>query len=101
MFSEYAVSLNEASRMYTIGTAFDTFDEAKLGSLEVGKLADIAVLDEDPFALETEGRIDEIINMSSVLTIVDGEIVYSNGLVACNGSMNNWYRTMASLQCEL
>ena len=35
--------------MYTIGSAWLTFDEARKGSIEVGKLADLAVLNADYF----------------------------------------------------
>ena len=101
MNPEFTVSLYQAIKMYTIGSAFDTFDEAIMGSLEVGKLADFSVLSDDPFAIESSGDIDEIINMHSVLTLVDGDIVYSDGLVACNGSMDSWARNLTSPFCEL
>ena len=64
---------DEALRMYTLGSAWMTFDEDQRGSLEVGKLADLAVLSDDYMTVADED-ISEIV---SLLTIVDGKIVYS------------------------
>ena len=69
------VTVAEALRLYTIGSAWFSFDEDKLGSLEVGKLADLAVLSADILALEGADRLDELRDLSSVLTFVDGDIV--------------------------
>jgi predicted amidohydrolase YtcJ len=48
------------------------FEENDKGTLEVGKLADIAVLAEDPFEIQAE-RIKEL---RVEMTIVGGEIKY-------------------------
>ena len=95
------VNLYEAIHMYTIGSAYDTFDEGKIGSLEVGKFADLAVLAVDPFEIESLGNLDELRDVTSVLTIVDGDIVYSNGLINCNGSAEQWYRRSAGDSCVI
>ena len=95
------VTVYEAVHMYTIGSAYDTFDDDKYGSLEVGKFADLAVLADNPFAIEQSGNLGPLRDVSSVLTIVDGDIVYSNGLVDCNGSSNMWYRKAAGQSCDL
>ena len=63
----------EALRMYTLGSAWMTFDEDQRGSLEVGKLADLAVLSDDYMTIND----DDISEIVSLLTIVDGKIVYS------------------------
>ena len=89
------VTVAEALRLYTIGSAWFSFDEDKLGSLEVGKLADLAVLSADILALEGADRLDELRDLSSVLTFVDGDIVYSDGgLIECEESDDDgiWYR---------
>ena len=95
------VSLYEALHMYTIGSAYDTFDEDKIGSLEVGKFADLAVLAVDPFEIESLGNLDALRDVTSVLTIVDGDIVYSNGWLNCNGSAQLWYRRFAGDSCVI
>lgn len=46
--------------------------EDLLGTLEVGKLADLVVLDRDYMTIPA----DEIRDLNSVLTMVDGRIVY-------------------------
>src|SRR5690349_8653484 len=38
----------EALRMYMLGSAYLSWDDDKLGCIEVGKLADLAVLSDDP-----------------------------------------------------
>lgn len=66
----------EALQLYTTGSAWFSFDEDKLGSIEVGKLADIVVLSDDYLNIEVE----KIKMLESVLTIVDGKIVYRKGI---------------------
>jgi predicted amidohydrolase YtcJ len=63
----------EALRLYTLGSAWFARDEARRGSLAVGKLADLAVLNKDYLTVGTPqiGRIE------SVLTMVGGKIVYA------------------------
>jgi hypothetical protein len=45
-----ALSLDEAIRAFTLGSAYVNHLDAETGSIEVGKLADLAVIDRDPFA---------------------------------------------------
>lgn len=44
--------MQEAIRAYTIDSAWHTFDETTRGSIEVGKVADFAVLDQDIFTID-------------------------------------------------
>lgn len=67
------ITREQALRMYTANSAWLVRDDDKRGSLEVGKLADLAVLDGDLMRVPTE----EIGNIRSVLTIMDGKIVYA------------------------
>lgn len=67
------ISRLEALRLYTRGSAWHTFDEEDLGSIEVGKLADLVVLSDDYLSVPE----DEIRALSSVLTIIDGKIVHA------------------------
>ena len=63
----------EALRLYTSGSAWFSRDEQKRGSLEVGKLADLAVLSKDYMTVPVE----QIGGIESVLTMVGGKIVYA------------------------
>lgn len=63
----------EALRLYTIGSAWFSFDDDQLGSIEPGKLADIIVLNKD--YLEVPEK--EIKTIKADLTIVDGCIVHA------------------------
>ena len=52
--------------------AYVTFDEDKKGSLEVGKLADLAVLSADPLTVAEE----KIRDISAEMTMAGGKIVH-------------------------
>jgi predicted amidohydrolase YtcJ len=65
----------DALRFYTLGSAWFSFDDAKRGSLEAGKLADLAVLSKDYMTVP----IGEIHSIESVLTMVGGKVVYAAG----------------------
>ncbi|MGI6855878.1 amidohydrolase [Mesorhizobium sp. 1B3] len=67
-----AIDRETALRLYTIDSARVMFWEDKIGSLEVGKLADIAVLSDDYLRIEK----DEIRNLTALLTIVGGKVVH-------------------------
>lgn len=62
----------EALRAFTIFGAYFSFDENRRGSLEPGKLADMAVLSADLLDMPE----DEIPEVHSLLTMVDGKIVH-------------------------
>jgi predicted amidohydrolase YtcJ len=71
-----AITREEALRMYTINNAYASFEESIKGSIEPGKLADLAMLSDDLL----DCPVDQIKNIQSELTIVGGKIVYtSNG----------------------
>jgi hypothetical protein len=63
----------EALHAKTVGCAWNLAQEGRLGSLEVGKHADLIVLSEDYFGVP----VDDIRTLTSVLTIVGGRIVYA------------------------
>ena len=69
---EQSLTRGEALRCATHNNAFLTFDEDKKGSLEPGKLADLAVVSADPLTVE-EARIRDI---NALMTMVGGRIVY-------------------------
>ncbi len=66
------VSVMEALKLYTVNAAYHSFDEDRLGSIEVGKLADMVVLGEDLLTVPTE----KIIEIPVDMTIIDGKPVY-------------------------
>jgi predicted amidohydrolase YtcJ len=66
------LTVDEAFAMHTTTAAFAGFEENYKGTLEVGKLADIAVLAEDPYEVPPERIKDIPVRM----TIVGGEIKY-------------------------
>ncbi len=68
------LSVTDALRAYTFGSAYAGFDEHRMGTVEVGKLADFVVLAESPW--DQPDRIDEI---DIAMTVVDGSIVYDGG----------------------
>lgn len=61
-------------KAWTIGGATNLAMENKLGTLESGKLADIAVFDRD----FTELDADACRCVKNIMTMVDGEIVFEN-----------------------
>jgi predicted amidohydrolase YtcJ len=65
----------DALRFYTSGSAWVSHDEMARGSLEVGKLADLAVLSKDYMTVP----VDQVGSIESVLTLVGGKIVYAAG----------------------
>jgi predicted amidohydrolase YtcJ len=69
------ISREEALRLYTKGSAWFTFDDDKRGTLEAGRLADLAVLDKDYLAVPPE----EIGTLTALLTMVGGRIVHTAG----------------------
>lgn len=71
-----AVTPLEALRAYTLGSAYASRAEHVKGSIEAGKLADFAVLSEDPTAVDPS----RIAGLEVIATIVGGEIRYDTGL---------------------
>jgi predicted amidohydrolase YtcJ len=72
---EQSITRKEALRMYTINNAYASFEESWKGSLEPGKLADLAVLSDDLLDCEA----DRIRDIEAELTIVGGRIVFRAG----------------------
>lgn len=72
LYRENAMTLGEALQAYTRGSAYAEGFETRIGTLAPGKLADIAVLDCNPFELD----IMELKDMHAAMTIFDGKVVY-------------------------
>jgi len=71
------ISRQQALHMYTRGAAWFLNQEDKLGSIEVGKLADLLVLDRDYFSVSDAAMRRTL----PVLTVIDGKIVHDAGVV--------------------
>ena len=70
-FPEEQITVDEALRMYTVNAAYASFEEKIKGSIEDGKLADLAVLSGDPRKTPPSKIGDINVNM----TIVGGKVV--------------------------
>ncbi|HZU06838.1 MAG TPA: amidohydrolase [Chloroflexota bacterium] len=69
---EERITVLDALRAATVNAAYVGFEEHRLGTLEPGKLADIAVLARDPLAVAPE----ELKDIPVDLTLVQGKVVY-------------------------
>ncbi len=67
-----AVSREQALRMVTLYPAEHIGESDRLGSIEVGKLADLVIIDQDYMTMPE----DEIATIQALLTMVDGKVVY-------------------------
>lgn len=69
---QHRVSVQKILEAYTVNGARAGFVEDELGTLEVGKRADLVVIDRDPFAIDpialSEIKVDR--------TLLDGREVY-------------------------
>jgi predicted amidohydrolase YtcJ len=80
------ISREQALRTYTINNAYASFEESLKGSIEQGKLADIAVLTDDLLTCP----VDQIKNIQSDLTLLGGKVVYSTGKIkSASGPLQN------------
>jgi predicted amidohydrolase YtcJ len=69
---EQKITVAEAVRAYTMGSAYASGDEKLKGSIEAGKLADLVVLSTDIFKIDPV----EIEKAKVVMTIFDGKVIY-------------------------
>ena len=71
-----SISVYDAVRAYTLGSAYAEFQEREKGTIEVGKLADFVILSDDIFSIDSS-RLRE----AKVLkTVVGGRVAYKNEL---------------------
>jgi predicted amidohydrolase YtcJ len=71
--TEEAIDMHTALRSYTAWAARQMFLENKIGSLETGKQADIAIWDRDFYTVST----NQVKDLKCLMTLVDGEVVYA------------------------
>ena len=95
---ENTLAREEALRISTIGSAWNFLEEDSLGSIEVGKLADLVVVSADYLSVPD----DQLRTLKSVLTIVGGRIIYSdNTLVTCSEDSSSWHVDGSDDSCEI
>ncbi|PMP93874.1 MAG: hypothetical protein C0168_10850, partial [Candidatus Aminicenantes bacterium] len=73
-FPEQKLTLTEAIKAFTWGSAYASFEENFKGTLEPGKLADLTIFGLDIFSVEPK----KILTAPIIYTIVGGKIVYEN-----------------------
>lgn len=71
---EQRLSVEEALRAYTLGSAYAAFQENEKGSIEPGKLGDVVVLSDDVFTIPPE----KIRDVHVAMTIVGGKVVHKS-----------------------
>jgi predicted amidohydrolase YtcJ len=78
LMSGQTISRLDALRMYTSGSAYLSFDDDTVGTIEPGKFADLAVLSDNPLTVSD----NKFRKMSSDLTLVNGNVVNRAGAFA-------------------
>jgi predicted amidohydrolase YtcJ len=73
-YPEERISFQQAVEAYTIGASFTAHKEKVLGKLENGFLADLIVLDQDPFKISRQ----LIYSITPIATMVGGVWVWTN-----------------------
>lgn len=68
------LTVHESLQAYTYGSAYAAGMEEKLGTLEAGKLADLAVLEKNLFECATD--MESMFSMKTLMTVVNGNVVY-------------------------
>ncbi|MCI0404188.1 MAG: amidohydrolase family protein [Acidobacteria bacterium] len=69
---EEKISIADAIRAYTWGSAYAEFEEHRKGTLSPGKFADLVVLSQDV----TRAPAIEVLRTQVLLTMVGGRVVY-------------------------
>jgi len=72
---EERLSVEQAVNAYTQGSSYARFSDDRIGTLEAGKDADLAVLSQDIFSVKP----DEIGRARVVMTMVGGKVVFREG----------------------
>lgn len=74
-FPDEKITIEEAIKAYTLNTAYANFEDSIKGSIEIGKLADLAVLSQNLLEISP----DDILKTEVFYTIMGGKIVYEKG----------------------
>ena len=68
------ISVTDAINMCTVNPAYSLHNEDREGTIEIGKKADFVVVSKDPYEYANSS---EIFEMHALMTVKDGNIVYS------------------------
>ena len=71
-YPEERITIHEAIQAYTLGAAYASHEETQRGSIELGKFADLVVLDRDIVSTPPS----EILRTRVLMTLVNGEIAF-------------------------
>jgi predicted amidohydrolase YtcJ len=63
----------DALKASTINAAYQYHEEETKGSIEVGKLADLIIIDQDPLTID----LDKLKDIKVLETIKEGQTIYS------------------------
>ncbi len=66
------IKVEDAIKVWTLGSAYASFEEKIKGSVEKGKLADFVILSDDPRKVAP----DSIMNIKVEKTVIEGEIEF-------------------------
>ncbi|HAY34704.1 MAG TPA: amidohydrolase [Ignavibacteria bacterium] len=72
--TDQKISILDAVRSYTVWPAYSSFEENTKGSIETGKVADMIVISNDIFNIDSR----ELLNTKVIRTIINGSIVYED-----------------------
>jgi predicted amidohydrolase YtcJ len=72
--SDQKLSREETLKSMTLWNAYAAFDEAEVGSISVGKRADMTITDQNLMTIDEAG----ILATKPIMTIVGGEVVFSS-----------------------
>jgi predicted amidohydrolase YtcJ len=78
-----SVDIHAALRSYTAWGSRQMFLEDKIGTIEAGKRADIAIWDRDLYSVP----VDQLKELKCLMTLVDGEVVYTAANSAVTASV--------------
>ena len=70
------ITMKEALRAYTHTAAYAAFEEKEKGSIEEGKMADLAVWEQNLYTVRPE--VEELKSLKVLMTILNGKIVYQD-----------------------
>jgi len=71
---EQKITVEEAIKAYTFGSAYAEFQETAKGTITVGKLADLVILSDDIFTMNP----NDIGKTKVLTTVVDGKVIYES-----------------------